>query len=158
VLLQEAFKKVGASMKIEESDYPSYFAKQGSRTFDASMASWGTDPSVSGFKQSWGTAGITKDGPNFTAYSNPTVDALLDSAITTFDPARTKSYARHAFEVIMEDAPGIWLYEPMTMAGLDKRIHTTPLRADGWWTAVADWWIPAGQRTARDKIGLRAAP
>jgi peptide/nickel transport system substrate-binding protein len=157
VLLQEAFKRVGASAKIDESDYPAYAAKQGAHTFDASMAAYGTDPSVSGFKQSWGTAGISKDGFNFPAYSNPTVDALLDSAITTFDPARTKSYARRAFEVIMEDAPGIWLYEPMTMAGIDKRIHTTPLRADGWWSGIADWWIPAGQRTARDKIGLRAA-
>ena len=157
VLLQEAFKKVGASMKIEESDYPSYAAKQSSRTFDATMAAYGTDPSPSGFKQSWGTAGITKDGFNFPAYSNPVVDALLDSAVTTFDPARTKSYTRHAFEVIMEDAPGIWLFEPMTMAGIDKRIHTTELRADGYWSGLADWWIPANQRTPRDKIGLRPA-
>jgi ABC-type dipeptide transport system, periplasmic component len=157
VLLQEAFKKVGASMKIEESDYPSYAAKQSSRAFDATMAAYGTDPSPSGFKQSWGTAGITKDGFNFPAYSNPVVDALLDSAVATFDPARTKSYTRHAFEVIMEDAPGIWLFEPMTMAGIDKRIHTTAMRADGYWSGLADWWIPANQRTARDKIGLRPA-
>jgi peptide/nickel transport system substrate-binding protein len=157
VLLQDAFRKVGASMKIDESDYPSYAAKQGSRTFDASMASYGTDPSVSGFKQSWGSAGITKGGFNFPAYSNPVVDALLDSAIATFDPARTRTYSRRAFETIMEDAPGIWLYEPVTMAGIDKRIHTTPMRADGWWLGLSDWWIPASQRTARDKIGLRTA-
>jgi peptide/nickel transport system substrate-binding protein len=157
VLLQEAFRKVGASARIDESDYPAYAAKQVARSFDASMASYGTDPSVSGFKQSWGTEGIAKGGLNFPAYSNPTVDALLDSAITTFDPARTRSYARRAFEIIMDDAPGIWLYEPMTMAGLDKRIHTTAMRADGWWSGIADWWVPAAQRTARDKIGLRAA-
>ena len=157
VLLQDAFKKIGVSVKIDESDYPTYVAKQGARTFDASMVSYGTDPSVSGFKQSWGAAGIVKDGPNFTGYSNPVVDALLDSAITTFDVARTKSYTRRALETIMDDAPGIWLYEPMTMAGIDKRIHLTAMRADGYWSGMDDWWIPASQRTARDKIGLRPA-
>jgi peptide/nickel transport system substrate-binding protein len=122
------------------------------------MGSYATDPSVSGFKQSWSTAGMTKDGSNYGSYSNPAVDALLDSATTTFDPARAKSYARRAFETMNEDAPGIWLYEPPTIAGLHKRIRTTTLRADGYWAGMADWWIPAAERTARDRIGLRPTP
>jgi peptide/nickel transport system substrate-binding protein len=84
------------------------------------------------------------------------VDALLDSATATFDPSRTRAYARRAFETIIEDAPGIWLYEPPTVAGAHKRIHTTAMRADGYWSGMADWWIPAAERTARDKIGLRS--
>jgi peptide/nickel transport system substrate-binding protein len=157
VLLQDAFRRVGASAKIDESDFASYVAKQGNHAFDTEMALYQTDPSVSGFKQSWGTAGISKDGGNFTSYSSPVVDALLDSSIVTFDPARTKAYARRAFEAIIEDAPGIWLYEPPTRAGIAKRIHTTFMRADGYWSGLADWWIPASQRNARDKIGLRPA-
>ena len=70
---------------------------------------------------------------------------------------RTKSYARRAFETIIEDAPGIWLYQPPTIAGLHKRIRTTTLRPDGYWSHIADWYIPAGERTSRDQIGLRPA-
>lgn len=157
VLIQAALRRVGAAVKIDESDFASFIAKQGSHGFDTELALYATDPSVSGFKQSWTTAGITKDGSNFPSYSNPVVDALLDSASATFDPARTKSYARRAFETIIEDAPGIWLYEPLTMAGIHKRIRTTTMRADGYWSGMADWWIPADQRTARDRIGLRPA-
>ena len=156
VLLQEAFRRVGAAVKIDEGDMGAYGAKQQARTFDAELAGYNTDPSVSGFKQSWSAAGI-KDGSNFTGYDNPTVTALLDSATASFDFPRTRSYARRAFETINEDAPGIWLYQPLTVAGVDRRIHTTPMRADGYWSGLADWWIPAAQRTARDKIGLRAA-
>ena len=156
VLLQEAFRRIGVSMKLDETDFGSYAGKQNARTFDAEMANYGTDPSVSGFKQSWTTAGI-KDRSNFPSYSNPAVDALLDSATATFDFARTRTYARRAFEAIIEDAPGIWLYEPLTVAGLDKRIHVAPMRADGYWSGLADWWIPADKRTPRDRIGLRAA-
>jgi peptide/nickel transport system substrate-binding protein len=157
VLLQAAFRRVGAAAKLDEPDFSTYAAKQGEHNFDTDFVVYGTDPSPSGFKQSWSTAGIAKDGSNFPAYSNPVVDALLDSATAAYDPARTRAYARRAFEIIIEDAPGIWLYEPPTIAGMDKRIRTTRMRADGYLSGLADWWIPAGERTSRDQIGLRAA-
>jgi peptide/nickel transport system substrate-binding protein len=158
VLLQEAFKKVGAAAHIDETDIAGFMAKNGDRTFDTILELYSTDPSPSGFKQSWSTSGIAKGGSNFGSYSNPTVDALLDSATATFDPARTRAYTRRAFETIVEDAPGIWLYEPASVMGLHKRIHTTTMRVDGYWSGMADWWIPAAERTARDRIGLRPTP
>jgi peptide/nickel transport system substrate-binding protein len=157
VLLQSALQRVGAAVRLDEADFATFVARQRTHAFDAELAVWNADPSPSGLKQSWSTAGIGPDGANWAAYSNRTVDALLDSATTSFDPARTRSYARHAFEVIMEDAPAIWLYEPPTVAGVHKRIHTTPARPDGYWSGLADWSIPAGERTARDQIGLRPA-
>jgi peptide/nickel transport system substrate-binding protein len=157
VLIQAAFRRVGASVRLDESDFATFVARQNAHGFDTEIALWNTDPSPSGLKQAWSTAGIGKDGANFSAYSNPTVDALLDSTAAAFDPARSRSYARRAFEAIMEDAPALWLYEPPTLAGIHKRIHTTRPRADGYWSGLADWYIPAGERTARDQIGLRPA-
>jgi peptide/nickel transport system substrate-binding protein len=156
-LLQDAFRRIGASATIDATDYATYMTKLNTHAFDAQIGNYAPDPGISGLKQSWSTAGIAKDGGNYGAYSNPLVDAMLDSATSTFDPARTKSYARRAFETIIEDAPAIWLYEPATVMGLSKRIHTTTMRADGYWSGIADWWIPAGERNARDKIGLRPA-
>jgi ABC-type transport system substrate-binding protein len=158
VLLQEAFKRVGAAARIDEADNASFMASNTGRSFDTIVELFATDPSPSGFKQSWSTSGLGKDGANYASYSNPAVDALLDSAIATFDPARTRAYARRAFETIIEDAPGIWLYEPPSVAGVHKRIHTTAMRGDGFWSGMADWWIPAAERTARDRIGLRPTP
>lgn len=158
VLLQEAFKLVGAAVKIDESDFATFVAKQNDHKFDAIMALYATDPDVSGFKQTWSTAGMAKDGANFGDYSNPKVDALLDSATATFDQSRKKDYARRAFETIIQDAAGIWLYAPPTIAGVHKRIHTAPMRADGYWAHLADWYIPAAERSARDRIGLRPTP
>jgi peptide/nickel transport system substrate-binding protein len=156
VLLQDAFKRVGVAAHIDEMDNAAFVAKNADHSFDTMIELYQTDPSPSGLRQSWSTSGIGKDGSNFASYSNPVVDALLDSASLTFDPARTRAYARRAFETIIEDAPGIWLYEPPTVAGAHKRIHTTAMRADGYWSGMADWWIPAAERTARDKIGLRS--
>lgn len=158
VLLQDAFRRVGVAVTVDQSDLATYAAKQAAHTFDANLIAFATDPSVSGFKQSWNTSDVTKESANYLAYSNPAVDALLDSATASFDPARTRTYARRAFETIIEDAPGIWLYEPPTMFGVHKRIHTAKLRADGYWAGMGDWWIPPGERSARDKIGLQAKP
>ncbi len=158
VLLQDAFKRIGAVAHIDEVDMAGHGVKNVERSFDTSLELFATDPSVSGFKQSWTTSGLGQDGANFTSYSNTQVDALLDSATMTFDPARTRAYARRAFEILIEDAPGIWLYEQAGVAGVHKRIRTTKMRADGFWSGLADWWIPAGERTARDRIGLRQTP
>lgn len=158
VLLQDAFKRVGAAVRIDDVDNAGLAARNIARSFDTALELFNTDPSPSGFKQSWSTSGLGKDGANFASYSNVTVDALLDSAALTFDPARTRAYARRAFETIIEDAPGIWLYEPPMVAGAHKRLRTTTMRADGHWSGMADWWIPAAERTARDRIGLRPAP
>ena len=157
VLLQDAFRKVGAAAKIDESDFASVRAKETGRGFDTEITLFNTDPSVSGLRQSWASSAIGKGGANYASYSSATVDALLDSAVTTFDPARTKAYSRRAFETMIEDAPGIWLYELSARAGIHRRIRTTSMRADGYWSGMADWWIPASQRNARDKIGLRPA-
>ena len=158
VLLQESFRRVGADVKLDESDFAGYMSKLSAHTFDTEMANFSTDPSVSGFKQSWTTAAIGKDGVNYYSYSNPVVDAMLDSATLTFDPARSKTYARHAFEAMIEDAPGIWLYEPPTVAGIHKRIRAVKLRADAYFSGLGEWWIPANERTPRDAIGLRPTP
>jgi peptide/nickel transport system substrate-binding protein len=157
VLLQAALRQVGADVRLEETDFPTYVAKQSTHAFDTEITLFATDPSVSGFKQTWSTAGIT-DGSNFTAYSNPAVDALLDSATTTFDPERTRAYARRAFQEIIDDAPAVWLYQPPTVMGIARRVNMRPMRADEYWAHMDEWWIPADQRIPRDRIGLRPLP
>lgn len=158
VLLQAALRKVGVDVRLEETDFATYVARQNSHSFDTELTLFGTDPSVSGFKQTWSTAGISKDGSNFTAYSSPAVDALLDSATATFDPARTRAYAKRAFQMIIDDAPAVWLYQPPTVMGIARRVQTQPMRADEYWAHMDEWTIPADKRIPRDRIGLRPLP
>jgi peptide/nickel transport system substrate-binding protein len=157
VLIQEQLKTIGVRMDIESMDPSSFITRMGARTFDALMIAFGVDPAVGGIKQNWGTEGIASGGPNAGSYSSPRFDALIDSAVTTFDPARSKQFAHRAYQTLVDDAPAVWLYEPLTMAGAHKRIRVEGLRADGWWIGLADWWIPANERIDRDRIGLRPA-
>jgi peptide/nickel transport system substrate-binding protein len=121
------------------------------------MLGMSTDPSPSGARQYWHSAGMGTGGSNHLSYMNTRFDALLDSAIASFDAAATKEYARRAYQVLIDDAPGIWLYDVLTMAGVHRRVRTPGMRADGYWAGLANWHIPPAERIARDRVGLAAA-
>jgi peptide/nickel transport system substrate-binding protein len=157
VLLQEQLRGVGAKVNLETVDYPTLLARQDARDFDAVLMAVSTDPGASGSKQYWHSSSATKGGNNYVGYMNPRFDALLDSAIAAFDPAAAKAYARRAYEVLVQDAPAIWLYDVVPLAGVHRRIRTPGLRADGYWASLADWHIPAAERIARDRVGPATA-
>ena len=157
VLLQQQFRGVGAKVEVDAVDYPTFHSRLVARNFDAALHTFGTDPSPSGVKQNWHSASATKGGHNYVSYRDPRFDALLDSAIASFDPGATRRYARAAFQTVADQAPAIWLYDVLTLAGVHRRIRTPGMRADGYWAGLADWHIPASERIARDRIGLAAA-
>ncbi|HEY2378901.1 MAG TPA: peptide ABC transporter substrate-binding protein [Gemmatimonadaceae bacterium] len=154
VLIQEQLRHVGAEVDLDQLQMNVVGKKMLDRSFDAMLIGESTDPSPSGYKQQWGSSGVPPAGQNYTGYSNPTYDALLDSAVATFDISKQRALMRRAFQLQIDDAPGIWLYDPTTIAGLQKRIHPTVLRADSWSAHLADWTIPPNERIDRDRVGL----
>lgn len=46
----------------------------------------------------------------------------------------------------VDDAPAIWLFEPVAMAGVHKRLRVGPLRADAWWSGLPAWSFAPGER------------
>jgi peptide/nickel transport system substrate-binding protein len=154
VLLQDQLRKVGAQVDLEQLQGAAFFQRQMSRDFDAALLALSTDPSPGGYRQMWGRDGLAKNGGNYVSYRNPMFDALLDSALTAFDPNLVKSYASRAYQTAVDDAPAIWLYDVVTVAGVHRRLEVVDLRADGWWAGLSDWRIPPSKRIDRDRIGL----
>ena len=153
VLIQEQLKQIGARVTIDALEFRPFLDRQGAGNFDAATMLIGIDPSPSIIKQAWGTAGTQ----NYIKYSNRTFDALTDSAQATFDPAAARALYRRAYRAIVEDAPAVWLYDPVYFAGAHKRIRPAGMRADGWWVGLPEFSIPANERIERDRIGLRPA-
>lgn len=157
VLLQEQFKGIGASVALESMEFAAFLQRQNTGRFDAAMTATGVDPSPSTIKQVWASSSIGSGGQNYVRYSSPVFDATLDSALASFDPTRSRTLARRAYQTLVDDAPAVWLYDVLTIAGSHRRIRQANMRADGWWANLADWWIPAGERVERDHVGLRPA-
>ena len=85
------------------------------------------------------------------------IDALLDSAATSFDPAKTRAFARRAFQQIADDAPAIWLYDVVQVAAINRRLNPGLIRPDGWAVDMANWSVDPARRIDRDRIGLGGA-
>ena len=154
VLIQEQLRRVGAQVDLDQLQINAFNKKVFDRSYDAMLLGLSTDPSPSGYKQQWGSSGLPPAGQNFTGYANPAYDALLDSAVATSDVAKQRAYMRRAFQIQIDDAPAVWLYDPNTIAGIQRRVHPAAFRADSWSVHLADWTIPPNERIDRDRVGI----
>jgi peptide/nickel transport system substrate-binding protein len=151
VLLQEQLRQAGVKVDVEQLDFPVLIERERKRAFDAAIGQWSTQPSPGSVRGSWGTAGSrASSGTNYSSYENPAFDANVDSALSSFNPAARKAYFTKAYETIIQDAPAIWIAEPVPTVGYHSRLQLAPLRADAWWSHIPDWWIPADKRIPRD--------
>jgi peptide/nickel transport system substrate-binding protein len=153
VILQAQLKKVGAKVNLVNPAFPAWVeAVFSTRRFDAAIHAATASPSAGGIRQSW-TSGSGAGNP--WQYANPAFDAALDAAIMEFDlPTRRQKFNR-AFDILLADAPAIWLYEFERTMGLHRRVRPSGVRADYWWAHLEEWYIPPGERIDRDRIGLR---
>lgn len=142
VLLQEQFRQVGVAMAVEPVDFAAFMARAGGRKFDAMLDGIHTSPSPAGIKQSWASAGIGGGkGPNYGGYSSANFDAQVDSAMASSTLAAAKAHYRAAYQTILDDAPAVWLFEPVAVAGLNRRVTPAVLRPDAWWANLKDWTV-----------------
>jgi peptide/nickel transport system substrate-binding protein len=151
VLLQEQLRQAGVKMDVEQLDLPVLIERLRKRAFDATIGAWNTQPSPGSVRGSWGTVGSrASSGTNYSSYENPVFDANVDSALSSFDLPARKAYFTKAYETIIQDAPAIWLAEPIPTVGYHSRLQLAPLRSDAYWAHIPEWWIPADKRIPRD--------
>jgi peptide/nickel transport system substrate-binding protein len=145
VLLQEQWRKAGASVRIEPIEVNTFGARMESRKFESLLNAWHIDPTPSSVKEEWGSSEIRSGGYNATSYRNPVFDAVLDSAVREMNPTTSAALYKRAYRILTEDAPAIWLYELRNAQGVSKRIRPTGMRPDAWWANLADWSVVEGR-------------
>jgi peptide/nickel transport system substrate-binding protein len=113
-LVRAQLAAVGVQVALEPLE-PPVFADVvfKARKFDTNIISYcnGADPEI-GVKRMYTTSNI---GPvpfsNSSAYRNPKVDQLFETARTTVDPAARTAIYRQLQEQLVEDLPYLWLVE-----------------------------------------------
>lgn len=155
VLIQNQLRQVGVMMDIDRIDFPAFVDREHRHAFDAVIGDWQVDASPAGIRQTWGSAGIKQGGSNYGSYQNPTFDAAVDSALSAMSLDERRAHFKRAYQIIIDDAPAIWLAEPRSVMGINRRIRTPSFRPDAWWASIADWWIPPAERIPRDRASAR---
>jgi peptide/nickel transport system substrate-binding protein len=146
-LLQEQFRRIGVAFEPDQMEIGAFNAKFAGHEFDAALASWHLGTSPASIRILW-----TSNAPqNMGSYRNPQFDMYVDSAVTTVDAGKAAAFYNRAYQVAIDDAPALWLYEPKLVIGIHKRIRTTAYRPDAWWWSLSDWIIPASVQIDRDR-------
>lgn len=152
VLLQEQLRAIGVKATPVLLEVNALNERIPARSFDSYLGGIATSPGLVGIRQSWMSSGES----NVISYSSRAFDAYADSALTSFDPAKSRAYWTRAFQQAVNDVPALWLYEQRNAMAMHKRLIVPPLRVDGWWADLAEWRVDPSQRIDRDRIGLSA--
>jgi peptide/nickel transport system substrate-binding protein len=150
VIIQDQFKRLGVDMSITELEPTTWNSRADDGNFDAYLQSILHDASPASIAEVWTAEGF--GGFNDIRYSNPSVERLVDEALNTFDREEARAKWREAFEIINSDAPGIWLFSSMMVAGVHKRFENVSIPADEWWRTIWTWRVSPTEYIDRDLI------
>jgi len=137
VLIQEQLRQMGIDMKIEQMDNAALSERQMKKDFDAAFASWHLPSSPDAIRGAWTTVG----DKNYGAYSNRTFDVAIDSALAARSISASRAFFTKANQIIVDDAPAVWLYEPRSLIAVSRRLNPTGMRPSAWWLDIGSWKV-----------------
>ena len=125
--LQAEEEAVGIHVTVDSTDFVTSLSKADAGTYDTFQIGWSgrVDPDGNIY-QFVGTTGSQNDS----GYTNPRLDLILNNARkAATNKARTTLY-RAAEQIMLADRPLIYLYHPVTRAGLAKTLAGVSMYPD----------------------------
>lgn len=140
-LAQQMLSDVGIDMQLAEAPVSSILEAMRNGTMDASLFNWtyGSTPEPDPF------ATLHSDGGNnFSQYSNPQMDELIEQGTQVVDPEERKPIYYQIQEIFTEDVPVLYLQFDEWMNPFSNRIKglpENPLSGDQIYYRAHAYWI-----------------
>jgi peptide/nickel transport system substrate-binding protein len=111
--------------------------------FEAIVLGWslGTDPDPSGIFHS----NEIEKGLNFTGYSNPELDKLMEESLQELDKEKRKEMIGKVQEGLAEDQAYTFLYYPEEFRALPKNLEGYEFHAKNQLYNINKWWLKEQQ-------------
>jgi peptide/nickel transport system substrate-binding protein len=153
VAMQAMLRRVGVELVPRAYESTTWVERLRGREFQGSLWGWGWGPGVVGTNAEmiFHSRSIPPAGPNFAGYSNPRVDALLDSVLVEFDAGRRTRLWREIEQQAIDDAVYAPLYLDPELYGVASRIGNARFHGIEWSENVPFWFIAPDRRLPRDR-------
>jgi len=127
-MIQSMLKPAGITMNIEKLEFGTMLDQTQKGNFEASATSWSgrPDPDQNVYDQN-----VTAGPQNYSKYSNPQVDKLLQDARKELDSGKRKVIYDQAMAIINEELPYIYLYHENNVFGISNKVKGFELISDG---------------------------
>jgi peptide/nickel transport system substrate-binding protein len=157
IFMQQQLKQVGIDLAIREMERTSWVERLRGREFMASFWGWGWGPGVMGpnAEMLFHSRSIPPNGPNFAGYSNPKVDALIDSVLVQNDTTRARALWQQLEQQLIDDAVYAPIFLDPEFYAVNQRFANVKLRGPEWWEDVIYWSVPENRRIPRDRGAAR---
>lgn len=135
--LQAAWKGLGVETTVTGVDFPVFQERLAKGKFDSYIGAYLDAPSPRGLSEQWSAPGT--GNLNYGGYANAAFDALLTRAERESDPAAARARWREAFDTLAADAPAIFLYSPVNVAAVSRRIEGMTIDPFSWAATLPTW-------------------
>jgi len=135
--LQEAWRLAGATVTITAVDFPVFQERLARGRFDSYIGAWLDEPSPRGLADQWTSAGV--GALNYGAYRNPAFDRLFARALSARTVPAARAAWREALDTLNADAPGLFLYAPVQVAAVSRRVDGFELNPYSWLSGLRGW-------------------
>ena len=127
-VIQSMAQEAGFDITLTAKEFATLLEDQTAGAYQASQIGWSGRVDPDGNLHQFVTC---EGGINDAKYCNPEVDALLDAARVSTDPAARKESYDAATAILMRDLPLIYLYHQTWIWALDDRIEGFKAYPDG---------------------------
>jgi peptide/nickel transport system substrate-binding protein len=118
-IAQQMLKHSGIDTDIIPEDFSAWQDRLNqTHDFDLTIGGWAQALEPHALANLWVTGG----GQNFTGFTNPDVDRLLDQAVRVFAENDRKPYYSQVQKIIAEEQPYVFLWEIETLKAINNRI------------------------------------
>jgi peptide/nickel transport system substrate-binding protein len=150
VIVQEQLGRLGIEVRIEELDFNTFLERIGNGAFDVAFGAYGGDPSPAAIAEVW--TGDAIGGFNAGHYVNPTFDRAVAAALDARALDAARAHWREALEMIVADAPAIWMSASGPQAGVHGRLAGVTIRGDNVTATLPAWTVPPDRMIERDRL------
>ncbi|MBB4637258.1 ABC transporter substrate-binding protein [Longimicrobium terrae] len=153
VAMQAQLKRIGVDLQPRQYERTTWVERLRGRTYTASFWGWGWGPGVMGpnAEAIWHSRSIPPKGPNFAGYSNPRVDALIDSVLVGNDTTVARGQWARMEQMVIDDAVYAPIFLDPEFYAASDRFANVKFRGPEWWEDVIFWSVPQNRRIARDR-------
>ena len=142
----DSFKRNGIDASFRALDWSIMLNQVSHFDYDAVILGW-----VSGAAlppdayQIWHSSQAIDEGSNHVAFKNEEVDRILEAYRVEFDAAKRKKLYDRFQEIVYEEQPYTFLYQPSWVTVWDRRFAGVRWYP-GIGTQISDWWVPTGRQ------------
>jgi peptide/nickel transport system substrate-binding protein len=143
-IIQQYLKAVGMNVELQSTDFTTMIQMANNEELDL----WLSGIFSGVFDPDWfsilHSSQMPPAGWNGSFYSNPEADRLLEEGRTTVNPEERKAIYDELQMILAEDVPVVYLYYPLSIHVVSKRLNNAEPVPPGIEWNIQDWYLDEG--------------